>query len=524
MISIKRHLIHCALLSLLGLSACSMSHVNSFKPHPPADGWIEPLPTKQAHDGQLSGLKNWWQQFNDPALIQLIEAAQKVSPDIESAKARVIAAQTSVTVADAQLLPAITAEASASRGRSGQVLPTANGVTFPTSNSLGINASASWELDVWGKNKAAKNEESAKLAGTNALWHEARIIVAAQTANQYINYRLCENLSNVAKNNADSSSETARLSDLTAKAGFLAPASASQSRAQASEAENQLKKQALQCTLIIKSLVALTAIPEADLKGLLAKNTGVVPMPIGVEVSEIPAKLLAQRPDVLNAERNVDAASFEIALNEAQRYPRLSLAGNIGLSYDSSAHKLMTNRRRSTLDGLTWSIGPIAVSLPIFDAGVRAANINAAKAQYEAAKSTYESVARNAVREVEEAMATLNSTALRLDDVNKAADGFSLSLTATEVRYKANLANLFELEEARRASFQAHSNVYTLKNEQALAWVSLYRAMGGGWTEVLNTPILTFDRELKQTDLNNSAMTLSAPAVDSSAEKQQVQP
>ena len=363
MIPIKRLLIQSALFCLLGLSACSMPHVNSFKPVSPADKWLEPLPSTQAHNGKLSDLKNWWAQFNDSTLITLIEAAQTVSPDIESAKARVIAARSSTTIADAQLLPAITLSGSASRGRSGQILPTATGITFPTSNTLGINASASWELDVWGKNKAEQNEEKAKLAGTNALWHEARVIVAAQIANDYINYRLCENLSKISKQTADSSSETARLSDLTSKAGFLATASASQAIAQASEARNQFQKQTLQCTLIIKNIVVLTAIAEPELRVLLAKNTGVMPMPSGIEVSEIPAKLLNQRPDVLNAERNVDAASFEIVYNEAQRYPRLSLAGNIGLAYDSASHKLMTNRRRSSLNGLTWSIGPIEVSL-----------------------------------------------------------------------------------------------------------------------------------------------------------------
>ena len=119
--------------------------------------------------------------------------------------------------------------------------------------------------------------------------------------------------------------------------------------------------------------------------------------------------------------------------------------------------------------------------MPIFDAGVRRANINQARAQYVAAKSIYESVARNAVREVEEALTTLNSTALRLEDVTKASDGFKASFDATDTRFKANLANLFELEEARRAYLQAQNNVLALENERVVAWISLYRAMGGGW-------------------------------------------
>jgi outer membrane protein TolC len=158
-------------------------------------------------------------------------------------------------------------------------------------------------------------------------------------------------------------------------------------------------------------------------------------------------------------------------------------------------------------DGVTWSIGPVAVSLPIFDAGIRAANITAAKAQYEAAKNTYESVARNAVREVEEAMAKLNSTSQRLEDVNKAADGFKISLAATQMRYQASLANLFELEDSRRADLQAQTNVVTLTNERVLAWISLYRAMGGGWTQALNSADQILDHELKQTELPNLELT-----------------
>jgi NodT family efflux transporter outer membrane factor (OMF) lipoprotein len=489
-------------LSTIGLSSCTNIQANIYKPILPPDSWIEPLPSTQPHNGKVTNLKVWWQQFNDPVLIELIEAAQKVSPDIESAKARVVASQSALTVANSQLLPNVTAEASVSRSKSGSAFPSTNGsMVFPTTNTASIGANANWEIDVWGKNKASKNEEGAKLVASSALWHDARVIVASQTATQYANYRLCENLNIVAKKNAESSSETARLSDLTAKAGFLAPASASQTLAQAAEAANQQKKQALQCTLNIKSLVAITAIPEPELVAQLAKNNGVMPSPADIEVTEMPAGLLTQRPDVLNAERNVAAASFEIAANEAQRYPRLSLAGNIALSYDSFSRTFSKNK--STLDGLTWSIGPLAVSLPIFDAGVRAANIQSAKAQYEASKITYESVVRNAVREVEEALAILNSTARRFDNASKAAEGFKISLEATEARNKASLGNLFELEEARRASLQSENNLLSLKNERVLAWISLYRAMGGGWTAALNSPALIFDHELKKTEQTN---------------------
>jgi outer membrane protein, multidrug efflux system len=431
--------------------------------------WQATLP----HDGSITDLKNWWQQFNDPLLVQLIESAQNVSADVATAKAQIVAAQSAVTTQDAASKPNVSLDANASRSQ--------DSLLFPPKTNVGVGLNASWELDIWGKNKAAKSSEETQLTGKQALWHDARIIVAAETAKHYVNYRLCENLTMVAKKNAESTAETAHLSNLTVKAGFLASASASQAEAQASDAQNQLKKQQLQCVLLVKSLVALTAMPETDLQAALDKNSGVMPKPVGIAVDTVPANALVQRPDVLNAERNVAAASFEVISTQKARYPSLSLAGNVGWAYDTTSSLFSPNRKVKASDGFTWSIGPIAVSMPIFDAGLRRANLNAAKAQYTAAKSIYESVARNAVREVEENLATLNSAAMRLDDVNNAANGFKVSLDATQLRYAANLANLFELEEARRAHLQAQNNVLTLENERVQAWISLYRAIGGGW-------------------------------------------
>jgi outer membrane protein, multidrug efflux system len=493
-------LIFCS-VQLLG---CGSISSYNFKPKTPPTNWIAPLPSVQAHNGTLLDLKHWWQQFNDPDLITLIDAAETVSPDIESAKERVTESQAAVLLANSTLLPNITAEANASRSKSG--------VIFSSGNALGVDVNASWELDVWGKNKADVNEESAKLVGTKALWHEARILVAAETAKQYINYRTCENLQAIAQENAESTAKTEHLTQLMVKAGLQA--SASQAEGQSAEAANQLKKQALQCTLIVKSLVALTAIAEPTLKVMLSKNVGVIPAPLGIEVIAVPAKTLTQRPDVLNAERNVDAASFEITYSEAERYPRLSLAGNIGLTYDSSARSFTNNRRLRALDGLTWSIGPLAVALPLFDGGEREAKIIVAKAQYEAAKSVYESVVRNAVREVEQSLATLNSTELREVDIKKSAERFQISYAEVEARYKASLANLFELEDARRANLDAKRNLIEVQNERVLAWISLYHAMGGGWTMAENTlpkdtPKLIMERKLRLNPQTSQATTKS---------------
>ena len=124
----------------------------------------------------------------------------------------------------------------------------------------------------------------------------------------------------------------------------------------------------------------------------------------------------------------------------------------------------------------------MTVTLPIFDGGVRRANAQAAQARLDAAASRYTGILRTAVREVEEALVGLQSTAARGEDAAIAADGFERSYRAVEARYKGGLASLFELEDARRSAVAAQSALIDLRRERVAAWIALYRALGGGWS------------------------------------------
>jgi len=174
------------------------------------------------------------------------------------------------------------------------------------------------------------------------------------------------------------------------------------------------------------------------------------------------------------AAREVEAASADVGTARAQRLPRLTLAGSIA-----------TGRARiagASTDLQTWSIGPLALSLPIFDGGRRAAEVDAAQARYDEAVVLYAARVRQAVREVEEALVNLESARLRNEDARVAAEGFRTSFIATEARYRSGLASLFELEDARRTALAAETALVGLHRERGAAWIALYRALGGGWT------------------------------------------
>ena len=450
-----------ALACALALSACSSLLPPTQVESSIAPAWQAPLP----HQGNVSNLAQWWQGQGDPLLVELITAAQAVSPSVSQSLARIEAARANQALARSALLPNVSAQVGVSRGVSQPGIPVA------TTSQVGLQAA--WELDVVGANRAVSNAAVANLEGSQAQWHDARVSVAAEVANLYYSLSSCTQQLSLAQRDAASRSETARLTEINAKAGFLAPSLAAMARASAADGKSRVTQQSAQCDIDAKALVALTAIPEPVLKQKLAVAQVKPAKAAPISVASVPAQTIAQRPDVFAAERDVVVASAQVGSAKAQRYPRLTLSGNVGaLRYSSMGTE-------TNLD--TWSFGPLALTLPIFDGGARKANVVAAEASYTQAVAVYRAKVRQAVREVEEALVNLQSTDARKQDSEVSTQGYAESLAATQSRYGQGLANLVELEDARRSALASQSAQLSLALERNRAWVALYRALGGGF-------------------------------------------
>lgn len=448
----------------VALGACATASPPAQVAAPLPAGWQAPLP----HQGSLQGLSQWWTQLQDPLLVELIDAAQSISPGVAQAQSRIAQARATQVASRAALGPSLDGQASASRGFNEQVAGIA------TTAQVGLQAS--WEMDVFGANAATKTAADQRLAGAQALWHEARVSVAAEVALQTSSLRTCLQQLNVAERDAQSRSETSRLSALSEQAGFTAPATASLARASAAEAAARASQQRMQCDVELKTLVALTGREEPALRARLAASVTAQPAPDSLfAIAALPAQVLAQRPDVYNAEREVAAASADVGSAQAQRYPRLALSGSVGAGWVRTGGV--------TTDLSTWTIGPLALSVPLFDGGRRAAQVDSAQARYDEAAALYRARVRQAVSEVEQALVRLQSTAERNTSARIAAEGYRASFDATQARYRGGLASLVELEDARRTSLAAENALIALQHERQAAWVSLYRAAGGGWKE-----------------------------------------
>lgn len=425
--------------------------------------WQAPLPAVAG--ASVVPAAEFWATFGDPALPALLLAGQAASPSIAAAAARIERARATQTAAGALLLPQVSASASLGQSRS------TPGLAAITSASAGLQAG--WEIDLFGANAAGRLAAAARLRGAQALLADAQTALAAEVTTTLTSLRACEAQSRTTQQDADSRAETARLTELSARAGFTAPADAALARAGAAQARANATLQRGQCDTLVKSLVELTDLPEPTVREQLATATARLPQPPAVLPPSLPAELLAQRPDLQDAGLAVQAAAADRDRAAALEWPQVSLNGSVGGVTLRSAGE--------TQSGSTWSIGPLNVNFPLFDGGSRAANTTAARAEYESAVAQYRAAMRRAVREVEASLVSLESTAARFDDARSAAADFEAALVATEARQKGGLASLLDLEIARRNALSAQSAVIELQRERAAAWVTLVRAIGAGW-------------------------------------------
>lgn len=460
------------------------------KTQPPAQ-WQAPLP----HGGQIKHLNEFWQQYPNPVLLDLITQAQQQAPDVATAAANMAEARANRVKAGAALLPKLDGTLSASRSlqqpKNTQFKGAGSAVggggfgfanTSPT-NTYQANLQASWELDLYGSNRAIRDATVAQEHAANASWHEARVSVAAEVATSYFNYVLCRQQSILQDDVLSSSERTAKMTEIAYQAGFKDAGEQSTAIANWMDAKQQTKYQATQCELEVKNLTALTYYPEPEVRQKLAiaeANTPQLDLNRLFVIEEIPATAIRQRPDIYRAEVDVIRAAANVKQATADRLPSISLQGSIGW--------LKTTNVTFESKGRVWSLGPIQLTLPIFDGGALKATQDTAEARYVEASAKYRGAIQNAVKETETALVNLHDTGERQQDVSQSLEKLAASLALANTKERAGFASRLEVEEAKRNLLQAQKNALTLQQSRANAWLNLYRAAGGGWQSPTQQP------------------------------------
>lgn len=444
------------------LAACATPRLPSQPDTPVPERWQATLP----HGGDVQALADWWRRFDDPLLPDLVAQAQASSPTLAQALARIGQARSGVQSAQSLRWPAVALNAQAARSAG------AASDYFSVSQASAA-ADASWEVDLFGGTRAQVAAAEARAEQATLEWHAARISLAANVAQTYVSLRSCEAFRVVFDEDAASQQQSAALTREKVLVGFESPANGGLADGAAADAGNRAIAQRAECDVLLQSLGVLTGQPIAVLRTRLAERSARVPQPAAFAVSTLPTQLLAQRPDIAAAERVVVAAAAEVGVADAARYPRLTFNGSLGVA--------SLRLGGVTVDGNTWGFGP-ALTLPLFDAGQRAANQEAAVARYDEARAALDGRLRNAVGEVEEALLRLDAATRREADALRAVQGFRDYYAAAEARWRIGAGSLIDREEARRIALNAQSALLTVQRERVTSWIALYRVLGGGWS------------------------------------------
>jgi len=418
---------------------------------------------------------DWWRAFRSRELTVLMEEAQTVNLDIAAAVARIRQADALAQTAGAALLPSVNGNLSASRSRSSSTTGTVTSATPITGRgevtNYNASLSASYEIDFWGKNRDAllAAEET---ANANRFDRDVVILTTlASTANAYFQVVAAQERINIATRNIASAQRIYDAIKARVDAGTGSDLDLAQ---QESLLANQkasvppLRQALAQNANILATLVARP--PERV--NLTGGSLGAIAIPR--VTPGMPSELLTQRPDIRRQENALASATASVGSARAQFFPSIQLTGQGG--YQSAALALLFTPQSaffSMAAGLTQ---------PIFDAGRIQANFDLQQARQDELLQTYRKTVVSAFADVDTALSTLKQTSerLRLQRIVVSASRRAFELSERQLR--AGTADIVTVLNTQLTLFQAEDSLAQFQLARLLAVVSLYQALGGGWS------------------------------------------
>ncbi|MDM0046410.1 efflux transporter outer membrane subunit [Variovorax dokdonensis] len=412
----------------------------------------------------------WWRAYGDPQLDALVEQALQGNPSLGTARARLAKAQSAIDVAHSASLPQVNADLGVTRQKFSENYTVPEPLAGAVINSGSLTLDAGWELDFFGKNRAAV---AAAVGASNAAQAEeqaARILLSSRVTSAYIAWARLESLQGVARRTLAQREETFKLVRDRVSAGLDTRLELRQSEAGLPEARQRIEELDEQIAIAHHALDALVAQPNATsrLQAPQLDKLSVPAMP-----AHLPADLLGHRADVVAARWRVEAATQDVSYAKKQFYPNIDLVGSIG--YQALGVDKLLN-----ISSFMWSVGP-AVKLPIFEGGRLRANLRGKNADLDAAVESYNGTVIDAIRDVADQVASVKSVArqqVQQREGQQAAEGaYDIALQ----RYRAGLGTYLDVLTAENSVLAQRRDQVNLAARALSTQAQLAQALGGGY-------------------------------------------
>jgi NodT family efflux transporter outer membrane factor (OMF) lipoprotein len=413
-------------------------------------------------------LAQWWLQFKDPVLNNLVSEALTANLDLATARAQLREARAKRNQSEALLWPEVGASASAARNTASK--QTGSGETTKLYNA---GFDASWEIDLFGGLRRGAEATQADYEATQNSLRDIQVSLISEVVLNYVELRTYELRLTKAQANLESSKETYQLAAWREQAGLVSVLDVAQSRTELENVYAALPALYTAMTAARNRLALLLGLNPGELDERLSP-TSVIPLPIKEIDTGIPADVLRQRPDIRAAERQLAAQTARVGEAVAARYPSFTLSGTLGL-------EAFTAGGLNSSDALTRSL-LAGITVPIFDAGRIKSNIEIQDALLEQARLNYQSAILTALEDVENALATLANTSERHNRLIQAVESAREALQIAEYQYSGGLTDFLTVLDSQRSVLDLEDQLASSTGDLASAHIQLYKALGGGWS------------------------------------------
>jgi multidrug efflux system outer membrane protein len=419
----------------------------------------------------------WWTVFSDATLDQLEGRALNDNPNVRAAALRLVQAQAQLGVTRAGQLPAVGVSAGISNTRSSA--ETSQGLALGhrsiEGNNYAIGANFSWELDLWGRVRRIVEAADAQALAAQDDRDGVLLLLSSQVATSYWQLRGLDAEIAILNNALATRRESQELIEARFNAGLSNELDVARARIERANAESDLQEVRRQRNNIEHALAVLVGASPSQPVLAAAQDAAALPLPPAIPVG-LPASLLGQRPDLASSVANLKASNAQIGVAEGAFYPALSLTGNFGYASESLS-KLTTGGARQ------FSAGPLALSLPIFDAGRNRSNLKLAQARYDEAVANHEARLLTALREVEDALSDVQQRQRQGDVQQQAQVAAARALLVAQARYDRGVSTYLDVTDAQRSTLTADRTAAQIRTQRLIAAVSVARALGGGWSQ-----------------------------------------
>ena len=426
----------------------------------------------------------WWRQFQDPVLDELIDQALARNPDLRVAAARVDEYAGRLEVTRSGQFPQVGYQLDASRDRGSERLATPVPVSVANpQTSLSAVLGASWETDFWGRLRRLEEAARADLVASEEGRRGVVLSLVASVASGYLNLRDLDQQVEIARRTVASRADSLRLFDIRHKGGVVSRVEVAQVQSEFEAAQAQL--------LNLEQAVAQA---ENALAFLLGRAPGPIPrgktldaLPLIPVPAGLPSDLLAQRPDIRQAEQNLIAANANLGAVKAQYYPSLSLTGLLGFASESLG-KLFSGPAR------TWSFAG-GLAGPLFTFGALEGQEAQAEARRAQLLASYQKAVQSGFREVEDALVAQAKTRARAEAQARQVGSLKDYARLARLRYENGYTSYLEVLDAERSLFNTQLQYVQARADALAALVGVYKAMGGGWVTDLDRQAVQMKRQ-----------------------------